>query len=104
MAAPKSAYDLAYGQYPLPTERLPTTFSPGEIADIVSTEEIRQRLAYYLFCIDGMTPEHLDKVFVKDAIAYYSEHLGYLAGLKNIQKVLKHATANAKFQHLQSTQ
>ena len=104
MVSHKSAYDLAYGQEPLPLDKLPQIFTPGHVGDLVAIEEIRQRMAYYLLCCDGNAFEHLDKVFVNDAIGFYSEPLGSLNGLQTIQAVLKQATSSVKLQHMLSTQ
>ena len=104
MATPKSPYDLAYGQDPLPLSRIPEIFSPAIVGDTASVEEIRQRISYYLFCIDGKAFEHLGKVFANDATAYYSEPLGHLNGLESIQSTMKEALVAVELQHLQSTQ
>ena len=104
MSPPKSPYQLHYGQDPLPLSKIPEIFKPAVVANIVAIEEIRQRLAYYLFCVDGNAFEHFDQVFTKDAIGNYSAPLGNLVGLEQLQQVLRASTERAQLQHLASTQ
>jgi hypothetical protein len=106
MTTPNSAYDLAYGQDPIPLDQLALIFTPGNVAttDLAIIEEIRQKLSYYLYCIDGHTTQQLHKVFVSDIIANYSEPLGYLAPLKVLEEKLAEVTDSCNQQHLSGTQ
>ena len=70
----------------------------------VDIDSIRNTLAQYSLSIDSKDFAGFQLVFTPDAVADYSQPIGVLHGLSNIQQTLSAALANVKSQHSLTTQ
>jgi ketosteroid isomerase-like protein len=90
---------------PLLTSLSLALFAAGDVfQNPVDIDSIRHTLALYSFSLDSKNFDGLGSVFTPDAVADYSQPIGVLHGLSEIQATLSAALARLKTQHSLTTQ